>query len=228
MECHNKLFVKSMFLAECLGSSVIIRNQSSNKLCLYLRSSTAVKVKIWLHRILLVVLFFGGLWTPKENILQIDRFLFHLAVLISASTQFCAISVQKEAFSVCVYVNNILERKKHLVTAKYKTSFRAKFNILLAYIFYLSAFLLPLILVFGLHWNNLQKPSFIGYFLLPSNLEATKYSASGFVKVSSIFLQIGLFLVNFWFWSFGLSIVPLVGSVLMVLCTISFEHFLLR
>ncbi len=82
---------------------------------------------------------------------------------------------------------------------------------------------IPVLLVYGLHWISPCKPSMVGFFIIPECL-STKID----VKSTwwNLFIKYTVYLVNHWSWTAGMCSVLHCISVYPALCALSFGDFL--
>ncbi|CAL8108039.1 unnamed protein product [Orchesella dallaii] len=115
-------------------------------------------------------------------------------------------------------------RLKHLNRIK---SFMESLNLLFAKLVYISAILIPFLMLDGIYWRNPCKPSLIGYWALEQCVgqgEPSKFPSWQWILSS--FLKLSVFLLNHYYWIVGFAIAPVIISGEMILCTLALSEYL--
>lgn len=103
------------------------------------------------------------------------------------------------------------------------TNIITRLNIFFSYNIPLSAIVLPLAFVYGLHWTERCRPSLVGYFLSPSCISKCPSPSSVGLKALTQFINLVILLINHIILAYSIRYVAIMGSILLVLCTLSFE-----
>lgn len=162
-----------------------------------------------------------------------DGFVFAVAVLCLLTAHPFVRACKANASSICIYINSVLALpNKHsafkLNFKRQKSSFLDKLNIVVAYSSFTHAFLMPILLVFGIHWQNPCKPSIAGYWMLPqcSNTSSwyhVKFLGSWYLRAT---LKTLLLTANYMLSAFSYHTTGFSYSCIMVLPTISMRKYI--
>lgn len=218
---HKKLFQLSIFLTEIFNTSDIKWSDKSQRLSAY--SNKHQKwAEIFISACFTTLVFQGLISIYLKNSSDDKNFYFLAIIGLGAFLGYFKVC-QNQSSSICVYINSLLTfpnlfSKFYPTTPvqSQKLNQIDRTNILTAYGIIASWLLFPLAFVFGLHFNDPCKISFIGYWLIPNC--STKIPAHAILQ---IFGSIFIYLLNFLTWSVSFTSAPLTASVLMILCSLT-------
>lgn len=236
MEYHiNNIISSACYQSQLflLKATQLLWNSKDQILCVT-NGGGALKRKILIHRLLVVVLIFGGATKLENSTRQkqantVELILYALAVSCSVCFHTFVVSLKFKSASICLYVNNLIQlRKAFPGPFKFmQLSALEKTNLYLAYVFNISFALVPVLFVYGVHWSNFCAPSLLLSFAVPS-CQRTQASDAGYFAWTENIARIFVFVINHWFWAFGFHVGGMAVSVVMILCPLIFGQYLKR
>lgn len=232
-----KILGEAIWLSKILGSSPIDSSRKQRRLHVS-KYSASFNRKLLIHRALIFILLFGGIIRINVHLESgwTNQILFGLALLILSTVNVYLVSIKNNATSICVYINSIMHNSNCLKETRavafdtngFQNSLKLQLNLFLAYNLQLTAVILPVCFVYGLHWNNPCKPSLVGYFLMPTCALESLPSGSFFLRVFLQGLKILMLIINHWTWAYAYNAVPLVGSIIVIRCGMLFQRHIIR
>ncbi|CAL8121079.1 unnamed protein product [Orchesella dallaii] len=149
-------------------------------------------------------------------------------ITLTAITNVC----NSHSSEIALCVNGFLQFRKIYkpdLNCLAKRKLIEKLNWIFAYGASLTEFLLPCILLDGLHWSKPCKPSVVGYWMIPECNDAM-HSAVPMGNIGSILkgafsvlVKLSIFMANHCYWSAGLAVTVYVIVVIQILCALSLK-----
>lgn len=209
MRSHIKLFGRICTLADSLGAIVVYWDPKKKALVpkeniVKRRSELRKKCRIqWLMILVFIITGviqcrFHNPYLIQANWMEIIVFCVTVESLIVAN--FYVITCQLHAATMCKFTNGLMAFNKMLNSAiKMKPGLTQIVNVAFAHGIYMTVILVPLLLVFGFHWQNPCKPSIFGNWLIPECIGlAGEYWSYVTVPIKMFILS-----SNYLWWSFG-------------------------
>lgn len=232
---HKKLLKSLCFFPFNFGFVPMHWHPKTFKLMYHKNTNTALRAKKFLNiqRLFCLVLLLQGIpcfslssSTIKYTFIDKVAYIF-VTCSICAGSSLLNTSVQK-ASSQCFYINGIIHLAHYtknilgLKTQRNKSLIN-KLDYGFAALQTPNFIVIPILLVYGLHWTSPCKPTMIGFFLIPE----CSNSAEVFSGLWWNFLvKCAVYLVNHWSWTAAMCGVLYCISVYPALCALSFGDFL--
>lgn len=180
----------------------------------------------------LFILILQGYFLIFREINFKEKVSYLISVFIGAAIFAYNLSVQAHSLSVCTYINSLLDFYNNVRSSyslfRYpgntsKPTLLEIISVQAAYGFVAFSIALPILLHFGIHWQNPCYISLAGYWCIPKcNMDDTEYQQLPywFATVDAI-IHVVVVCLNYWYWIVGFNSAALYTSVLMILCTLS-------
>lgn len=221
------LFSRVYSWGKLIGSLPFQWNRS--RLKLQPVKSTSIKrslsLKSGAHFLFLAILFGQAIFQPEDiNLTTTGKLLTSLGLVVNifyGSHLQISRAAQNE---IVAFINSVLQlasMEKNQRKSKGK-KVMDKINILLAHNIYMGLIAFSFVFPVGLHFRNVCKPSFAGYWLLP------ECSGHCHQTIFASVLKICLSILNWWLTSLALSAGAFLLCNLQILCVFTLKDLLAR
>lgn len=172
-------------------------------------NSTKLEYRACIY-LIFIILFF--LQYVQKTILSLEETVLFSFTLVAHLAFACFIYANEtKSVKITFYINSLFQfdsmysnvSSARKFNSKFKTvySLQEKMSLLLVKCSCLTSVILPVLFVYGTHWTNPCQATLLGFPLLQECHTVKVF----FHRIPSICLKITLFLVNHWFWMFGIQ-----------------------
>lgn len=226
---HLKLFERGFQLSKFLGGVCIQWNKKQKVLFIpenHQKQRKSNCRKVYLHGLLTTVFMVQGfynfhLFNAENKFTWADKFLWGMVVIFMVTGNLWVRVTRKHESTIILYINGLLGFEKAYLKKSTNTKIPAlaSMNLFLGYSEYITFIVLPPVFLYGVHFQNICKPTIVGYWILPEcyNNAHTDLLAAVVARLLKLFVLA----TNHWMLAFGLNIAGLVGCGLMILCILS-------